>query len=278
VHKLRVIRFLVCLSAAALPFAAALLLPRVANAAEAATKDAANAAKPAPPARTSQLPKMSFDGQPQSEPPSKSPGESKPDSAPKERPKKTPAPDEKPAPEQGESSKTGQPSPLSIPFVEGYDSLGLKIPDFDPVSGALKSWYSIGTLRRLDDKIVELRDSYLELYKTDGSKEVSMDLPKASLDRFTRKLESKVPVFIWSDDFHITGATMELDTVSKEASLGGPVHVLIYQFKDDPSAEENEEEARNAPNRANASGGATQGEPPAGETNGAAAVKGEKIN
>ena len=218
---------------------------------------------------------MSFDGQPQNEAPSKSPGEPKPDTAPKttskESPKKTPASEEKPA-EQAEDGKTGQPSPLSIPFVEGYDSLGLKIPDFDPVSGSLKSWYSIGTLRRLDDKFVELRDSYLELYKSDGSKEVSMDLPKASLDRFTRKVESKVPVAIWSDDFHITGATMELDTVSKEARLGGPVHVLIYQFKDDPSEKDDAEETRDA------AGGANRGEPQTGEVRGAAAVKGEKIN
>ena len=265
-HKLRVIRFLVFLSAAALT------LPQGAHAAE----DAAKAGKTGAPPRASQLPKMSFDGQPQNEAPSKSPGEPKPDTAPKttpkESPKKTPASEEKPAPEQNEGGKTSQPSPLSIPFVEGYDSLGLKIPDFDPVSGSLKSWYSIGTLRRLDDKFVELRDSYLELYKSDGSKEVSMDLPKASLDRFTRKVESKVPVAIWSDDFHITGATMELDTVSKEARLGGPVHVLIYQFKDDPSEKDDAEETRDA------AGGANRGEPQTGEVRGAAAVKGEKIN
>jgi hypothetical protein len=215
---------------------------------------------------------MSFDGQPQNEAPAKSPGEPKPDGTPKESPKKTPAPEEKPAPQQNEGIKTSQPSPLSIPFVEGYDSLGLKIPDFDPVSGALKSWYSIGTLRRLDDKIVELRDSYLELYKTDGSKEVSMDLPKASLDRFTRKVESKVPVSIWSDDFHITGATMELDTVSKEARLGGPVRVLIYQFKDNPSENDDADEPRDA------AGGATRSEPQTSEAGGAAEVKSEKIN
>ena len=264
-HKLRVIRFLVFI------YAAALTLPQGAHAAE----DAAKAGKTGAPPRASQLPKMSFDGQPQNEAPSKSPGEPKPDTAPKTTPKesikKTPASEEKPA-EQNEGGKTNQPSPLSIPFVEGYDSLGLKIPDFDPVSGALKSWYSIGTLRRLDDKIVELRDSYLELYKTDGAKEMSMDLPKASLDRFTRKVESKVPVFIWSNDFQITGATMELDTVSKEASLGGPVHVLIYQFKDEPSEGDDAEETRDA------TGGANRGEPQTGEARGAAAVKGEKIN
>ncbi len=270
-HKLRVIGFLVFLSAAA---------PRLQQGAYAA-EDAASAGKTGPPPRVSQLPKMSFDGQPQSAAPSKPSGEPKPGIAPtaptapigpKESPKKTPAPAEKPEPDQNDGSKTNQPSPLSIPFVEGYDSLGLKIPDFDPVSGALKSWYSIGTLRRLDDKIVELRDSYLELYKTDGSKEMSMDLPKASLDRFTRKVESKVPVFIWSDDFEITGATMELDTVSKEARLGGPVRVLIYQFKDDPSEGDAAEETGDA------AGGANREKPQAGEARGAAPVKGEKIN
>jgi hypothetical protein len=243
-------------------------LPQGAHAAE----DAANAGKTGTPPRASQLPKMSFDGQPQNEVPSKPPAEPKLEITPKESSGKNSASAEKSASEQNEGGKTNQPSPLSIPFVEGYDSLGLKIPDFDPVSGALKSWYSIGTVRRLDDKIVELRDSYLELYKTDGSKEMSMDLPKAFLDRFTRKVESKVPVFIWSNDLQITGATMELDTVSKEASLGGPVHVLIYQFKDEPSEGDDAEETRDT------AGGANRGEPQTGEARGAAAGKGEKIN
>lgn len=136
---------------------------------------------------------------------------------------------EAPDAEKATKDNPKQQAPLSIPFVEGYDSLDLKIPDFDSTTGVLKSFFSIGALRRLDDKHVEIRQSFVGLYKPDGSVDLSVDVTKASLDRFTRKLTSRVPVIIWSDEFQITGATMELDTVSKEAKLGGPVRVLIYQ-------------------------------------------------
>lgn len=111
--------------------------------------------------------------------------------------------------------------------------MDLKIPDFDSTTGALKSFFSIGALRRLDDKHVEIRQSFLGLYKPDGSMDLSVEVTKASLDRFTRQISSQVPVIIWSDEFQITGATMELDTVSKEAKLGGPVRVLLYKAKSD---------------------------------------------
>ena len=172
----------------------------------------------------SRLPKMSFDGQPAEA--LQTPGSVKETDLAKQKPVA------KQTSQDANENQPKQPAPLSIPFVEGYDSLDLKIPDFDSTTGALKSFFSIGALRRLDDKHLEIRQSFLGLYKPDGSVDLSVDITKASLDRFTRRLNSSVPVIIWSDEFQITGATMELDTVSKEAKLGGPVRVLIYQSED----------------------------------------------
>ena len=181
----------------------------------------------------SNLPKLSLSGQPEGAPkaPTTPPA---PSTAKEHDSKKTPpVPAEKQPLEKAAEDNPKQPAPLSIPFIEGYDSLDLKIPDFDASTGALKSFFSIGALRRLDDKHVEIRQSFLGLYKADGSVDLSVDLTKASLDRFTRKLSSRVPVIIWSDKFQVTGSTMELDTVSKEAKLGGPVRVLIYKGERD---------------------------------------------
>ena len=181
----------------------------------------------------SNLPKLSLSGQPEGAPkaPTTPPA---PNTAKEHDLKKIPpVPAEKQPLEKAAEDNPKQPAPLSIPFIEGYDSLDLKIPDFDASTGALKSFFSIGALRRLDDKHVEIRQSFLGLYKADGSVDLSVDLTKASLDRFTRKLSSRVPVIIWSDKFQVTGSTMELDTVSKEAKLGGPVRVLIYKGERD---------------------------------------------
>lgn len=183
--------------------------------------------------QVSNLPKMSFDGQPEGSTKTAN-APTAPDTAKKQDSEKAPLITvEKQQAEKAAEDNPKQPAPLSIPFIEGYDSLDLKIPDFDANTGALKSFFSIGALRRLDDKHVEIRQSFLGLYKPDGSVDLSVDVTKASLDRFTRKLSSRVPVIIWSDEFQVTGATMELDTVSKEAKLGGPVRVLIYKGERD---------------------------------------------
>lgn len=130
------------------------------------------------------------------------------------------------APASG-SAPEKEPSPMSIPLVQGYDSFGLKIPDFDQ-TGKLRSIFAIGAVSRVDDRNVEIRDSFWETYKEDGSRDFSIDLPKATLDRFTRVLVAKVPVTIRRAEFELHGATMEFNTVTHEGGLGGPVRMVIY--------------------------------------------------
>jgi len=118
-------------------------------------------------------------------------------------------------------------SPLTIPLVQGYDSFGLNIPDLDE-AGRLRSIFVIGAVSRVDDRSVEIRDSFLETYKDDGSQDFSIDLKKATLDRFTRVLVAKVPVTIRRQEFEVRGETMEFNTTTREGGLGGPIKMIIY--------------------------------------------------
>lgn len=129
--------------------------------------------------------------------------------------------------------------PLSIPIVQGYDSFGLTIPDLDD-AGKLRSVFAIGAVSRVDDRKVEIRNSFLETYKEDGSPDFSIDLPKATLDRFTRVLVAKVPVTIRREAFEVQGASMEFNTMTREGGLGGPVKMVIYNGLggDGPKAQE----------------------------------------
>jgi hypothetical protein len=217
----------------------------------------------------SALPKISFDDRPGEA--TKAPDAPNAPSTAKEQDSKETQPVEKQQSEKTAEDSPKQPAPLSIPFIEGYDSLDLKIPDFDSTTGALKSFFSIGALRRLDDTHLEIRQSFLGLYKPDGSVDLSVDVTKASLNRFTRKLSSSVPVIIWSDEFQVTGATMELDTVSKEARLGGPVRVLIYK------GERDADDGLDA-NGSSGETGASQAEPQGGRSPDAPGAKKDKIN
>ncbi len=140
-----------------------------------------------------------------------------------------------PAPKS--ATKSEPPSALAIPIVQGYDSFGLSIPDLDPL-GHLRSLFVIGAVSRVDDRSVEIRDSFLETYHEDGSRDFSIDLPKATLDRFTRVLVAQTPVTIRRDEFELHGATMEFNTATREGGLGGPVEMIIYNgFGDEPVAE-----------------------------------------
>jgi hypothetical protein len=130
-------------------------------------------------------------------------------------------------PEAAPKTPAKDPAPMSIPLVQGYDSFGLNIPDLDE-SGKLRSVFVIGAVSRVDDRNVEIRDSFMETYKEDGSSDFSIDLPKATLDRFTRVLVAKVPVTIRRREFEVQGATMEFNTLTHEGGLGGPIRMVIY--------------------------------------------------
>lgn len=140
-----------------------------------------------------------------------------------------------PAQTKGLSPDPGQKSenmaPLTVPFVEGSESFGIRIPDIDSASGKMRSLLVIGALSRVDDRLLEVRESFLQIYRRDGSPEFSINFPKATLDRYTRKLKSTREVSIWSENFELEGESMELDTVSREAFFEGPIRMVLYQFK-----------------------------------------------
>lgn len=120
-------------------------------------------------------------------------------------------------------------TPISIPLVEGFPSFGVRLPDLDE-QGKLRSFFSIGSVSRVNEREVEIKDSVVETYAADGSREMSIELPEARLDRMTRVLVAHVPVTIRRDEFEVTGATMEFNTVTREGGLGGPVRMLLYNL------------------------------------------------
>jgi hypothetical protein len=121
-------------------------------------------------------------------------------------------------------------NPLTVPFVEGSESFGIRIPDIDSATGKMRSLLEIGALARVDDRLLEIKESFLQTYRPDGSPQFSIRFPKATLDRFTRRLKSHGPVLIWTENFQLDGVSMELDTVSKEAVFDGRVEMVIYQL------------------------------------------------
>ena len=142
---------------------------------------------------------------------------------------------------------SNQGAPLNIPLIEGSPGLLLRIPELD-TSGRLRSLFVIGEVSKVDDRTVEIRDSFFETYKDDLSKDFSISLPKATLDLYSRVLLAKVPVTIWRTEFELRGATMEFDTSTREGGLGGPIEMIIYNGFG--GAEETKPASKNKPSAA----------------------------
>lgn len=126
-----------------------------------------------------------------------------------------------------DEQKEKEERPLAIPLVEGFPSFGLRIPDMDD-KGRLRSIFVIGAVSRVNDREVQIKESYLETYGEDGSRDMGVELPEARLDLVSRVLVAKVPVTIRRDEFEVTGATMEFNTLTKEGGFGGPVKMRIF--------------------------------------------------
>ncbi len=133
-----------------------------------------------------------------------------------------------------DESRSEPPPPLVIPLVQGYDSFGLNIPEYD-TAGNLRSLFAIGAVSRVDDRLVEIRESFLETYKEDGSRDFSIELPKAQLDRVTRMLVAKIPVVVRRAEFELRAASLEFNTYTKDGGFGGPVEMVIYSGFGEPA-------------------------------------------
>ncbi len=137
-------------------------------------------------------------------------------------------------------------TPINIPLVEGSPGLFLRIPDLDS-SGQMRSLFVIGEVSKLDDRNVEIRDSFFETYKDDLSRDFLIEMPKATLDIYSKVLVAKVPVTVWRQEFQLRGASMEFDTETREGGLGGPVEMIIYNgFGGDSSPAAKRPEAQEA--------------------------------
>jgi hypothetical protein len=128
-----------------------------------------------------------------------------------------------------EEKKDGK---LNLPLVPGHPSTGLKIPYTDG-KGKLQMIYYIGVATRLNGDKVEMKDTKVETYNDEGEVEMTVDLPVSELDLNTRIVTSNTETTIKREDFTITGDSVKFNTLTKEASLVGHVHMIVYDLNDE---------------------------------------------
>ncbi len=121
---------------------------------------------------------------------------------------------------------------LNLPLVAGHPATGLKIPYTDG-KGKLQMIYYIGTATRLNEDLVDMKDSKVETYNDEGEVEMTVDLPVSQLNLNTKIVTSDTKTTIKREDFTVTGDSVKFNTVSKQAALVGHVHMIVYDLKDE---------------------------------------------
>lgn len=132
--------------------------------------------------------------------------------------------------EGGDKEKSEkEPPKLAFPVPVGHDSKGLKLPSFGP-DGKLKMVFNIGVGTRIDEENVNMRDTQVQTFSEDGSREMDIDLPTSTFNLKTRVISTKQRVMITREDFALSGNTMEFNTETRTGTLGGGVKMVIFNL------------------------------------------------
>lgn len=125
-----------------------------------------------------------------------------------------------------------------VPIPVGHDAEGIKLPYFDE-SGKLQMSFNIESAKRIDHDRLQMVMVKIETYDDEGNPEMTIDVPRSTLDLNTRIVTSNFPVTIRRSDFEVTGETMQFNPETRGGRLIGRVRMLIYN-RGEPSASDAE--------------------------------------
>ncbi len=132
-------------------------------------------------------------------------------------------PKKKKAPVQG----TATPEPnAQVPLPIGHEAKGLVLPDID-ANGHVRGRFVAGTARRQDQDHMEFKDLNITSFNDQNEVELQVVMAQGVLDMNTRVLTSPTLTKVKRSDFEIVGDRARFDTVARQGTLTGKVHMTI---------------------------------------------------
>ncbi len=128
--------------------------------------------------------------------------------------------------------KPKEPGKIDIPVSQDHDAKGLKIPYFDG-DGKKQMIFTIGVASRIDEEHIAMEETQIETFDANEEHEMTIDLPKSVLNVTTSIITTKKHMEIKREDFALTGETMQFNMKTKQGTLGGGVHMVIYNLEDE---------------------------------------------
>ena len=140
----------------------------------------------------------------------------------------------------GQGMATAKARVPEVPPVEGMGAArllpmgtpckGVRMPEFDRITGALVSHIRVRELKRISEDQLQLTDMEMERYALDGTRDYVVSVSSGFYDMTTRKLTSQYPTRARGRAFDIQGQGCDF-------SQGAPVirilgHVVSYLYPD----------------------------------------------
>lgn len=135
------------------------------------------------------------------------------------------------------SSSTGR---ISLPLEKDHPSKGLKIPYYDG-QGNLQMVFNIGVANKIDADNVEMQEMQVETYNEEGEPEMTVNLPTSILNLNTREVTSKTKTTIKREDFVVTGDSVRFNTLTKQGTLVGNVHMTVNNINEEAEPQPTEQ-------------------------------------
>lgn len=132
---------------------------------------------------------------------------------------------------QKPASSPGDDSFIRNFFVPpGQTADGIRFPYWE--NGRLKKmFFNVGTLERTDLEHILMKNAKITTFDENEQTDLIFLLPVSVFNLKTRLLTTDQPFMLKRTDFEMTGAALQLDTATRQATVIGNIKMIIYNFK-----------------------------------------------
>jgi hypothetical protein len=126
----------------------------------------------------------------------------------------------------------GQGRRIDLPVPIGHDVKGLRLPVRND-QGKIEMQFDVESARRLDDQNVEMHTVTIQTYNQQTSKpDAKIQLISSTMNLDSEQISTKEPVRITRDDFFLTADSGEFNSKTRQGTVYGNIHLVIYNRKE----------------------------------------------
>jgi hypothetical protein len=135
-----------------------------------------------------------------------------------------------PKPVADPNAPPATPRPIQLPIPDGHDAKVFTMPYRD-ADGKLKMRFNVVVATKVDKGTLEMENAQVETFNDQQEHEMTIDLPRSTLNLITWDLTAHKAVSIQRDDFNLTGNSMTFNLYTKEGGLADNVRMEIYDLQ-----------------------------------------------